>query len=756
VLLYELLTGTTPFDSKELMSKGFAEMMRIIREVEPHKPSTRLTSLGDCGARTAEQRHISDVKKLGAIIRGDLDWIVMKCLEKDRTRRYETANGLAADIGRHLKDEAVMAGAPTAGYRLRKFVKRNRVRVIAAGIVAGALVLGVAGTTGGMIWALSEKSKATLAAQSEAAAKVQAQENEKKAIAEAKRSQTISEFVTTALTAGDARGSGWEGGTERAGPNMTILAAMDSALKDLDSGRFADDPGTEAGLRTTIGAILRNNGKYDKARPLLEQALKIRERLCKADDPIVADSLGNLGDLYVRLGHYAEAEPLFTRALAIHEKTLGPNNFRVAESLHNLAALYRRQRHYAEAEPLFTRALAIFEEVYGPEHAQVANTLNSLAVLHADQGHYAQAEPLYTRALAMREKVLTPDHPELAQSLSNLANLYSTDPGRSAQAEPLYTRALAIREKALGPDHPEVAESLFNLGHLYCALGNHRRGEALYTRALAIWERALGSDHPNTLLIKNNLAALYWSQGKLDQSIPMFEEVLKRREATLGRQHPDTLMTLANLGVNYKDSSLLTQAIPLLEEAYRASKQHPELGFAGAALLEVYTKAGDPAKPESIARVTRMMQEMLSDARATLPKDSPELAAALAQFGPLLLTLEAWDEAEPLMRECLAIREKAQPDAWTTFNTRSMLGGALLGHNNLAEAEPQLLEGYRGLKEREAAIPVQGKVRIHETLERLVRLYEAKGDETEAAAWRSKLEAARAEQGKPEAKGGGG
>src|SRR5258705_8101374 len=119
------------------MSKGFAEMMRISREVQPHKPSTRLSSLGDTGMRTAQQRDVGDIKKLGLILRGDLDWIVMKCLEKDRARRYETASGLAADINRHLNDETVTAGAPSAGDKLRKFVKRNPARGIAAGVVGG-------------------------------------------------------------------------------------------------------------------------------------------------------------------------------------------------------------------------------------------------------------------------------------------------------------------------------------------------------------------------------------------------------------------------------------------------------------------------------------------------------------------------------------------------------------------------------------------------------------------------------------------
>jgi dipeptidyl aminopeptidase/acylaminoacyl peptidase len=143
VLLYELLTGTTPFTHEELMSKGFAEIMRVIREVEPHKPSTRLSSLGDTGTRTAEQRRAVDPKKLSHTLRGDLDWIIMKCLEKDRTRRYETANGLAMDIRRYLGGEPVVAAPPSVAYRLKKFIRRHRVMVTAGSAVAAALLIGI-------------------------------------------------------------------------------------------------------------------------------------------------------------------------------------------------------------------------------------------------------------------------------------------------------------------------------------------------------------------------------------------------------------------------------------------------------------------------------------------------------------------------------------------------------------------------------------------------------------------------------------
>ena len=150
VLLYELLTGTTPFTTDELLRKGFAEMMRIIREDEPQKPSTRLSSLGEVATRTAAQRHV-DPRRLGTLVRGDLDWIVMKCLDKDRSRRYDTANGLADDVGRYLEDQPITAGPPSASYRIRKFVKRNRTGVVVSIVVATALGLGFGGAAAGAL-----------------------------------------------------------------------------------------------------------------------------------------------------------------------------------------------------------------------------------------------------------------------------------------------------------------------------------------------------------------------------------------------------------------------------------------------------------------------------------------------------------------------------------------------------------------------------------------------------------------------------
>jgi eukaryotic-like serine/threonine-protein kinase len=223
----------------------------------------------------------------------------------------------------------------------------------------------------------------------------------------------------------------------------------------------------------------------------------------------------------------------------------------------------------------------------------------------------------------------------------------------------------------------------------------------------------------------------YLLMYRLDRSIPLCEEVLSLSEKKLGRDHADTILRVANLGVSYRDAGRLAEAIPLLEEAYHASKKHPGLGWVEKALLDTYTKAGENAK------LANLLQDQLPEARKTLPKDSLELTGMFARIGKLLLLQKKWTEAEPLLRECLAIREKVQPDLWSTFNTQSLLGGALLGQKKYAEAEPLLRKGYEGMKAREKSIPPIGADRIPEALDRLIELSTATNKPDDVKKWQA-------------------
>ncbi|HEV3344317.1 MAG TPA: tetratricopeptide repeat-containing protein, partial [Pirellulales bacterium] len=343
---------------------------------------------------------------------------------------------------------------------------------------------------------------------------------------------------------------------------------------------------------------------------------------------------------------------------------------------------------------------------------------------------------------------LGPDHPSTLTCMDNLARGYHAA-GNLDLALPLYEETLKLKKAKLGPDHLSTLTTMHNLAEGYKVADNLDLALPLFEETLKRMKAKLGPDHHETLTTMNNLAASYWRARKLTQSIPLFEEGLKLQEKKLGRSHPETQLTVANLGVNYKDADHLNEALPLLEEAYRASRTIPNLHWVGAQLLAGYAQSGKATEAVGLTN------ELVAEARKTLPKESAQLAGTLAQYGFTLLQVKSFTDAELLLRECLAIREKQQPVAWPTFNTQSLLGHALLGQQKYADAEPLLLKGYEGLKEREKTIPPQAKDRIPEALDRLIDLYTATDKPDEVKKWQAdRGEVSRNQTGRQQMKQG--
>jgi WD40 repeat protein/tetratricopeptide (TPR) repeat protein len=303
-----------------------------------------------------------------------------------------------------------------------------------------------------------------------------------------------------------------------------------------------------------------------------------------------------------------------------------------------------------------------------------------------------------------------------------------------ADATRAKARALFGEKKVKQAENAPLATELGNrLDKLAAALREQKPWSEIepLTRACRALHEKLGSDHPQTLESLNRVGYAYWRMKQFDQAIALYEQSVKIEEARYGRKDPRTLATVANLGVNYKDAGRAQKAIPLLEEADRAAKEHPSLAWVRTPLLDAYAIAGANVK------VANLLREQLPKARKTLPKDSPQLAGMLAQISLGLSDQKKWAEAEPLLRECLAIREKTQPNVWSTFNTKSTLGGALLGQKKYQGAEPLLLKGYQGMKEREKTIPPVGRIRLAEAVDRLIELYIATNKPDEVKKWRA-------------------
>jgi serine/threonine protein kinase/Tfp pilus assembly protein PilF len=514
VVLYELLVGLLPFDSQKLRSAGFGEIQRIIRETEPPKVSTRFSAQKETQAAIAEKRR-ADPGSLVKLLRGDLDWITMKAMAKDRTHRYSTASELAADIERHLRREPVSAGPPSALYRVSKYIRRHKLGVAAAGVVILALLIGATGMTIGFWRAIRA---------------------EKKAVEEAAAAKNVSDFLVELFKVSDS--------SEAKGNTITAREILDKGAAKIDR-ELEPQTSIRARLMETIGTVYTSLGLYQQAETILEKALKLKKSIYGDDNLSVGDTLFNLGIIYDDQGRYEEAASLFRQSLDIRSRKLRADDPEVARSLNSLAIAYWNQEKYAQAEPLLERSLAIKEKVLGLDHPDLVSTLTNLGILKHSQRKYGESEAFFKRALAISEKKLGPDHPDLGMLLNNLGALYE-DQGRRAEAEPLYRRCLAIWEKALGPDHPDVAIAVHNLANLYRNLGRYAEAEPLYLRSLAIWEKALGPDHPYVGTSLRERANLYRGQGKSADAEPLYLRSLRIFEKSPDANRLEIIETLEN------------------------------------------------------------------------------------------------------------------------------------------------------------------------------------------------------------------
>jgi non-specific serine/threonine protein kinase/serine/threonine-protein kinase len=524
VLLYLLLVGTFPFDRRDPGRSSLEQFRRRLREEEPPKPSARMSALGDAATAPAHARRM-DVRTLRRALRGDLDWITMKALEKDRTRRYSSASELASDIASHLKHEPVSASPPGTAYRMGKFVRRHRVGVAATGFVLLALITGVIGTSIGMIRAIRAERGARQA--------------EQQAERDAEAARRVSDFLVQLFKVSNPG--------EAQGNSVLARDLLDRGAAAIDR-ELAGRPLVQARLMAIMGEVYRNLGLYGNAQPLLERALQIRRDRLGTDHADVADSLEELGRLLQNTGRYEQARPLFEEALAIREAVSPRDDAAVVESLINLANLHRSKGETAPARTLYGRALALSDTTFAPDDPRLGDVLNSIAELMRRTGEYQAARPLYEKSLAIREKALGPEHPDVAASLNNLTILL-TNLGEFQEARQLCDRALQIREKVLGPRHPDVAATLTNRAELYRWQEQYDEARPLYERALAIREAAFGRDHPDVASSLNNLAILMVQTGELENARILYEDSLAIRRRTLGEGHPDVAASMHNLAI---------------------------------------------------------------------------------------------------------------------------------------------------------------------------------------------------------------
>ena len=743
VLLYELLTGTVPFDTTTLRGAFWVELQRMIREQEPPKPSSRVVSMK--GERTTlAGRRSPEPGRLGATLRGDLDWIVMRALEKDRGRRYESAREFANDIERHMRNEPVTAGPPSTSYRMGKFVRRHKAGVGAA--VTAVLVL--------------VAFAATMAVQARRIATERDRANREREV-----SDRVADFQTSMLQrirpfdmgqsiVADLRGSLDEGFKGRGAPSAETQAALasfdgllgginptDTARRILDAQilgpateavttQFGEQPETEARMRLALARTYRALGLPDKSLSQAERAVTLSEktlgpesrqtllsrgvqaialwelgrmdecekilsavvpewvRLFGAEDVDGLKAKVSLGVLYMGRDRSPDAQKLFEEALAAQERTLGSEHKDLVNTLSNLATALMNQHQDTAAAPYLERALAIQKKHSGPEDLQTLSTQQNLASVYQRTGRPKEADSLQREAIAILQRVHGELHPLAIAAVANLAVLYRQQ-SRFQEAESLGRKVLEMRRTALGESHPETLKSIQELAMTLSAMDRHEEAERLFLDVLERTRKTMGPEAPTTLDRMNNLAVNYWFQGRFEPAAALFEQVLDISRRTRGEDSENTVFAMQNLSVMKAKLGRLDEAQALSEKTVAIRTKtfgadHRLTLNSMAGLADVAYRRGRYTEAEKI------FIPLLEGRKKALGPDDPLVFETWYNLAMTYKILGQADKAESLLTGVLERR-------------RAVLGA---GHSQTLESIQELAKLYAESGRMEKARPL--------------------------------------------------
>ncbi len=681
VLLYELLTGSTPLSRAQIKEVAFADIIRLIKDVEPPKPSTRLSESGEALASISANRQMEPTQ-LTKLMRGELDWLVMKTLEKDRKRRYETANALAADVQRYLNDEAVQACPPSTRYRLQKFFRRNKGPILASFAMAAILVLGIVGTSIGMAWALNAKHEATLSAKSEFEQRQRAELAYEAEVKQRRRARKAVDDMYTQVA------QKWLANQPRMEKIQRDFLEKSLQFYQEFAEERSQDPVEQletAKAYRRMGSIYESLGENDKSKESHEKSIAITQKL-SLDFPTareyreeLADNFSLLGYLQMYSNQLDDAKDSFEKSLAIYEKLVldfqAKNSLRVglAVNRHNIGNILSGslggESHPEEAKNLYSVAVDLYRELITDEpevadhQSSLGGTLNDWGIVLQREGNFAEALPLLGSAINQQKEAL-----------------------RLQPSKPNYRQFLCNHLVVMA----DVADGL----------GDHKLALTTSREALAV-QAKLADDFPEVRHYQHAHAEYAYYLGKrLKKDDPVEAEAIFRQAAVI---------------------------IEKLSDSFNKSIRRREL------LVACHLELGH------LLFAAHRYEEATANYRAAL-KWRPMDAFSKFVLGQSLLKQQYYVEAEPLLQESLIFREQKNPDLWTTFHTMSLLGDSLLGQKKYAEAEPLLLAGYEGIKVREEQINESDLVRMTDALDRIVQLYDALGQEDKAEQWRSKRE----------------
>ena len=492
VVLYELLTGVLALDAQQWESKPFYEVLRQVNEEAPTSPSTRLSN-DPVAAAIAEKRG-SDPKQLASMLRGDLDWITLKALDRDRARRYGTPAELAADLGRYLRNEPVVARPASLVYRTKKYIQRHKFGVAVA--AAAALLL----IAFGVIQAIELR----------------------RITRERDRADRVTKFMTGMFKVSNP--------SEARGNAVTAREILDKSSKDIETG-LRKDPELQAQLMETMAQTYAGLGLYGRAQELVEHARAIQSSLFGERNRKTLASESYLAQFLRAQGHLPEAERLLQNTIEAQRQVLGPNDPDTLASMDRLGYVYANEARHADAESLFRQTLTAERKVLGPDDPQTLSTLNELAEILTPQGRYAEADQIYGELIAAQQRTPGPDHPATLLSMSHAAENLEEE-GNFQEAEKLYSDVIAAQRRVLGPEHPQTLRAMTMLALTMAKEGHYSEADKLQSQVIEIKTRVLGPTHTSTLQSMEMEALGLNREGRYADSEKLFRYVIATAEKT--------------------------------------------------------------------------------------------------------------------------------------------------------------------------------------------------------------------------------
>jgi len=543
VVLYVLLTGEQPFDTRNWNSLSVDEVMRQLRELDPPTPSTKIRTDKGSSPSNWELRGVH-FKQLQTLLHGDLDWITMKAMEKDRGRRYGSAADLAADIGRYLNNEPVVARPASAAYRLQKYVRRHRVAVAVAGAAAVLLI------AFGVMQAVQIR----------------------RVTRERDRANRITDFMMQIFKVSDP--------SEARGNSVTARELLDKASKSLDTG-LAKDPDLQAQMAQTMGNVYEALGLYPRAETLDREAFTIRTSVLGARHPDTIDSMARLASVLDLQTKFPEAEKLARDAFDRSQKQFGPSATVTLNCANQLGGVLNQEGHYAEAEGVLTQALVNVRKNKDSQDAITANLESNLAVTLAYQGKFAESEKTFRQLYEVRKKLYGEDAPQTLKAQNGLGNaLLRQD--RFSEAESIYRQLNERQRRVLGPDHPDTLITTGNLALSLLLQSRYAEAEPLLRQVIAAKLRVLGPDNRSTLVVQGQLADALRLQGRLPEAEKLTRQTLDAERRVMGPEHSDTL-----------------EILNLLGQIFVAEHKYPEAETQYRQLVDLRTKALGPDHQET-------------------------------------------------------------------------------------------------------------------------------------------------------------